>query len=65
MIADTPDRMAWRPPELAKRLGVSRTTVYAWIEKGLIPTVRVGSTVMIPAGPFEEWWARQIKPGRP
>lgn len=58
------ERIAWRAPELARRLGVSRTTVYDWIEKGLIPTVRINGTVMVPAEQFTEWWKRQIRTER-
>jgi len=37
--------------EATKRLGVSRYTVYSWIERGLIDTLRfgpTGRTVLIP-----------------
>ncbi len=34
---------------LAERLGVSRQTVVNWIKKGLLPGVRLGSRLMVPA----------------
>lgn len=35
-------------PELAKKLGVSRMTIYRMIERGDIPSIRVGRSIRIP-----------------
>ena len=43
--------------EVARRLGVSRQTVVNWIKRGLIPGVKLGSRLVIPAaalGKLEE-----------
>ena len=34
-------------PELAKLLGVSRVTVYRWVQKGQIPATKIGKTYVI------------------
>lgn len=30
-------------PELAQKLGVHRATVHRWVQKGLLPAIRVGT----------------------
>lgn len=35
--------------QLATRLGVSRQTIVNWIKKGLLPGIRLGSRLMVPA----------------
>ena len=35
--------------EIGRRLGVSRQTVVNWIKQGLLPGVRMGSRLMVPA----------------
>ena len=35
--------------EVSRRLGVSRQTVVNWIKQGLLPGVRMGSRLMVPA----------------
>lgn len=39
--------------QAGKRLGVSRQTIVNWVEKGLLPGVRIGRRIMIPASAFE------------
>jgi excisionase family DNA binding protein len=34
-----------RASDVARVLNVSRSTVYAWAEAGLLPTVRIGGTI--------------------
>ncbi len=38
--------------QAGKRLGVSRQTILNWVEKGLLPGVRIGRRTMIPASAF-------------
>ena len=51
------DRLTYRPKELPAMLGVSRTQVYAWLKAGVIPSVTIGGTVLIPKADFEAWLA--------
>jgi excisionase family DNA binding protein len=41
------------PAEIKTRLRVSIRTVYSWIEQGIIPSVRIGGAVRIPAEDFD------------
>ena len=34
-----------RASDVARVLNVSRSTVYAWAESGILPTVRIGATI--------------------
>ncbi|RPH66881.1 MAG: DNA-binding protein [Myxococcaceae bacterium] len=34
-----------RAADVARALNVSRSTVYAWAESGILPTVRIGATI--------------------
>ncbi|HFD39541.1 MAG TPA: DNA-binding protein [Anaerolineae bacterium] len=38
--------------QAGKRLGVSRQTIVNWVEKGLLPGIRIGRRLMIPASAF-------------
>ena len=48
-IAENDDRLLLRLPEVAKRLGLGRSTVYELIQRGELPVVRVGRAVRVPA----------------
>jgi excisionase family DNA binding protein len=50
------ERIVYTPREVARLLGISRTTVYRLIQSGDIPTVRMGENgrVLIPKRPFLE-----------
>jgi excisionase family DNA binding protein len=41
--------------EIARRLGVGRLAVYAMLEGGIIPGVRVGRRWIITRHAYEEW----------
>lgn len=58
---DREERLAYRAPEVARLLGVSRSIVYDWIKAGTIPSVTVGSTVLVPRVSLEEWLARRTR----
>ena len=44
-------------PEAARLLRVSKGTAYTYIEKGLIPHVRLAGRIIIPRARFEAWLA--------
>lgn len=48
-----------RPADVLRRVGVGRSTLYEWIWSGQIPSVKVGRSVLIPAGAVDEFLARQ------
>jgi excisionase family DNA binding protein len=41
-------RLAIRPEELAAAVGVSRSTVLAWLERGELGRIKIGQVVLIP-----------------
>ena len=55
-----------RPPlllridEVADRLAISRATTYRLIQRGVIPTVHIGSAVRIPAEALDRWLRDQV-----
>ncbi len=55
-----------RPPlllridEVADRLTVSRATTYRLIQRGLIPTVHIGTAVRVPADALDRWLQDQV-----
>jgi len=49
------ERLFLRPAEAAEVLGLGRTTLYALIEAGKIPVVRVGRSIRIPVAELQKW----------
>lgn len=58
------DRLLLRPSEVADTLGIGRTSAYALIAAGEIPSVRLGTSVRVPADALREWVQRQVQHGR-
>jgi excisionase family DNA binding protein len=46
--------------EAAHRLSVSRTTLYALVERGAFPVIRIGTAVRIPSSAIQEWVEKQL-----
>ena len=44
----------------AERLAASRATLYRMVQRGELPTVRIGSAVRVPVSAIERWLADQI-----
>ena len=49
------ERMLFRIPEAAEKLGLSRTKTYELVNAGVIPSVRIGSSLRIPAKQLQAW----------
>jgi len=45
-------RSAYSVDETAEKLGVERKTVYSGVRSGVIPSVKIGRRILIPAGYF-------------
>jgi excisionase family DNA binding protein len=54
------DKLLLRPTEAADVIGVGRSKVYELIAKGVIPSVRIGSSVRVPVDALRAWIASQI-----
>jgi excisionase family DNA binding protein len=55
------DRLALRPREVAKAVGVSQSKVYELIAKGEIPSCRIGRCVRVPLDSLKEYINRSLK----
>ena len=47
-LPSEPERETLDLPELAQRLGVSRSSIYRWADAGIIPTIRLGRRRLVP-----------------
>lgn len=52
---------ALKASEVARRIGVERTTVYRWMNSGKLPFVEVGGTKFVLVGAFERFVERHSK----
>ena len=49
------NRLAYRVPEFAKLVGISRAGAYLAVQRGEIPSVRLGRVVLIPVEAVREF----------
>ena len=49
------EKLAYSVSEAARVVGVSRPTMYNWLNQPNFPCLRVGGVVRIPIRAFEEW----------
>jgi excisionase family DNA binding protein len=60
----TPERIAYRPSEVAAMLGVGRSTVFEWCRLRRVETVRIDGVVLIPRSALDELLATHRVPAR-
>ncbi len=58
-MIDQSERLLYRIPEAAWRLGLSRSTIYEIIAAGELRAIKIGRAVRIPASELEAWVARR------
>lgn len=46
---ESAEAVAWTVPETAKRLGIKRSAAYAYVKAGLLPSIKLGGRLLIPA----------------
>jgi len=51
--------LALRPREAAKALGVSERTLWDWTQRGEVPHVRRGKTILYPVDSLRRWLDEQ------
>ena len=53
------ERLAYRVGEAAEFLGISRSKAYELIAGGTLPSLRIGTSVRVPAEALRDWIAKQ------
>ena len=54
-------KLLLKPGEVGDALGVCRSTAYDLIAKGVIPSIRIGGTVRVPAAALREWIDQRMR----
>jgi excisionase family DNA binding protein len=57
-----PERLLLKAPEVARRLGLARSTVYQMMSSGEIATVRHGRAVRVPVAAIQKWIEGNTRP---
>ncbi len=60
MASRSDQELLLRIDAAAERLAVSRATLYRLLQRGELPTVRIGSAVRVPVSALERWLADQL-----
>ena len=60
MASRSDQELLLRIDAAAERLAVSRATLYRLVQRGELPTVRIGSAVRVPVSAIERWLADQL-----
>jgi excisionase family DNA binding protein len=55
------DRWVLKPQEAAVLLGIGRSTLYALLAAGVIPSIRIGRAVRVPVDQLKDWLRRQAE----
>ena len=55
-----PERLALRPAECARALGVDERTLRRWQRDEGLPFARVGNTVLFPVAELRAWLAKRV-----
>ena len=59
------ERILLRPGEAADAIGVSRSRTYELIARGVLPSIRIGSSIRVPADALRAWVERQLANSEP
>jgi excisionase family DNA binding protein len=55
------ERLLYRPTEAADLIAVSRARVYQLIAEGVIPSIRLGGSIRVPADALKAWVAQRVQ----
>ena len=55
------EKLLLRPTEVAEVLGLGRSMVYALLAEGILPGIRVGKSIRIPAEALRRWVDNRVK----
>lgn len=54
------ERLLYRPAGAAEAIGISRARACELIAAGVIPSIRIGSSIRVPVDALRAWIARQV-----
>ena len=54
----SPDPL-WTPDQVATYFGLRKSTIYAWVEAGRLPYLKIGRLLRFDPRMLEDWAARQ------
>jgi excisionase family DNA binding protein len=57
------EKLLLKPSEAFKAMSIGRSTGYAMIASGELPSVRIGRAVRVPVNALKQWVERQIANG--
>lgn len=55
------ERILYRPAEMADAIGVSRARGYELIASGVIPSIKIGTSIRVPVDELRLWVKSQIE----
>ena len=53
-------KLLLRPVEVAERIGVARSRAYELINSGVIPSIRIGTSIRVPVAALKAWIDQQL-----
>jgi len=59
------NRLALRPREMARALGVSQRTLFEWARRRGLPHTKIGRAVLFLPAQVEQWLAEQAQGAQP
>ena len=55
------ERLLYKPAEAADAIGVSRARAYELIAAGVLPSIRIGTSIRVPVDALREWIGHQLQ----
>jgi excisionase family DNA binding protein len=55
------ERLLLRPAEAAEAIGVSRARAYELIATGVIPSIKIGTSIRVPVDALRNWITRELE----
>lgn len=60
-LPDDSQRLALRPREAARALGISERMLWSMTNRGEVPHIRVGRAILYPVDALRTWLAGQVR----
>ncbi|MEP6539890.1 MAG: helix-turn-helix domain-containing protein [Bryobacteraceae bacterium] len=53
------EKLLFKPSEVGEAMGIGRSKIYEMLSRGLLPVVRIGGCIRIPAKDLRVWLEKQ------